>query len=62
MALESADDAYGGGGLSVGVLGVGNGVTDHVLEEHLEIIAGLSIDEAGDALDTELTRFVPPSK
>jgi hypothetical protein len=38
------------------VLGVGHGVADDVLEEHLEDTAGLLVDEAGDALDTTTAR------
>ena len=52
LALEGVDHVHGGHGLAAGVLGVGHGVTDHVLEEHLEDRAGLLVDEAGDALDT----------
>ena len=33
------------------MLGVGHGVADHVLEEHLEHAAGLLVDEPGDTLD-----------
>ena len=51
LALEGVDDVHGSDGFSAGVLGVGDGVTDHVLEEHLEDTAGLLVDEAGDALD-----------
>ena len=52
LALERVDDVHGGDGLAAGVLGVGHGVTDDVLEEDLEDTAGLLVDEAGDALDT----------
>ena len=52
LALESVHDIHGGDGLAARVLGVGHGVTDHVLEEHLEDRAGLLVDEAGDALAT----------
>ena len=52
LALEGVDDVHGGDGLAAGVLGVGDGVTDDVLEEDLEDTAGLFIDHAGDALDT----------
>ena len=51
LALEGVDDVHGGDGLSASVLGVGHGVTDDVLEEHLEYAAGLFVDEATDALD-----------
>jgi hypothetical protein len=52
LPLESVDDVHGGDGLPLGVLGVGDGVTDHVLKEHLEHAAGLLVDESGDALDS----------
>ena len=34
------------------MLGVGDGITDHVLEEDLEDATGLLVDEARDALHT----------
>jgi len=52
LALERVDDIHGGDGLSASVLGVGHGITDDVLEEHLEDATGLFVDETGDALDT----------
>ena len=55
LTLQSVDDVHGGDGLALGVLGVRNGVTDDVLEEHLEDTAGLLVDEAGDSLDTTTT-------
>ena len=51
LALEGVDDVHGGDSLAAGVLGVGHGVTDHVLQEDLENTAGLLVDEARDALD-----------
>ena len=41
LALERVDDIHGGDGLPAGVLGVGDRIADHVLEEHLEDTAGL---------------------
>ena len=55
LALEGIDDIERGDGLALGVLGVGDGVTDDVLEEDLEDGAGLLVDEAGDTLDTTTT-------
>ena len=55
LALEGVDHIHGGHGLPLGVLGVGDGITDDVLEENLENTAGLLVDEAGDALDTATT-------
>ena len=52
LSLEGVDDVHGSHGLSLGVLGVGDGVTDDVLQEGLENSAGLLVDEARDALDS----------
>ena len=52
LSLESVDDIDGGDRLSLGVLGVGDGVTDNVLKEGLEDASGLVIDGARDSLDT----------
>ena len=51
LSLEGIDDIEGGDGLSLGVLGVDNGVADNVLEEAAEDGAGLLVDVGGDALD-----------
>ena len=56
LALEGVHDVEGGDGLAAGVLGVGDGVADDVLKEHLQHTAGLLVDEAGDALDTTTAR------
>lgn len=56
LALESVDDVERGDGLALGVLGVGDGVTDDTLEEGLEDTAGLLVDHGRDTLDTTTTR------
>ena len=52
LSLQSVDHVHGGDGLALGVLGVGDGITDDVLEEHLQDTAGLFVDEPGDTLHT----------
>ena len=52
LSLESIDDIHGGDSLPLGVLGVGDSVTDDVLKEDLEDTSGLLVDEARDTLDT----------
>ena len=52
MSLEGVDDIESGDSLSLGVLGVSNGVLDNVLEEASENNSGLVIDERADSLDT----------
>lgn len=44
LALESVDNVEGGDGLALGVLSVGDGVTDDTLEEGLEDTTGLLVD------------------
>lgn len=44
LALEGVDDVEGGDGLALGVLGVGDSVTDDTLKEGLEDGAGLLVD------------------
>ena len=55
LPLQGIDHVHGGDGLPLGVLGVGDGVTDHVLQEHLEDTAGLLVDQAGDTLHSAAT-------
>ena len=52
LPLQSIDDIHGGDSLPLGVLGVGDSVTDDVLKEDLEDTSGLLVDEARDTLDT----------
>jgi hypothetical protein len=55
LPLEGVDDIHGRDGLPLGVLGVGDGVTDDVLEEHLQDTASFLVDEPRDALDSTAT-------
>jgi hypothetical protein len=59
LALERVDDVHGCDGLAARVLGVGDGVADHVLQEDLEDAAGLLVDEPGDALHAAPARQPP---
>ena len=52
LSLKSIDDIESGDGLSLGVLGVADGISDNVLEEASEDNSGLVIDEGADSLDT----------
>ena len=44
LALESVDDVKGGDGLALGVLSVGDGITDDTLEEGLQDTSSLLVD------------------
>ena len=52
LSLEGVDDVEGGDSLSLGVLGVDDGVPDDVLEEASEDDTGLFVDVRGDSLDS----------
>ena len=56
LALEGIHNVKSGDGLALGVLGVGDGIADDVLQEVTEDSAGLLIDQTGDALDTTTAR------
>ena len=62
LSLERVDHVHGGDSLALGVLGVGDRVADHVLQEHLQHPAGLLVDEPGDALHTTTTSQAPNSR
>ena len=51
LSLEGVDDVESGDGLSLGVLGVGDGVPDHIFEENFKNTSGLFVDKTGDALN-----------
>jgi len=55
LALESVDDIKRSDGLALGVLSVGDGITDDTLEEGLENTAGLLVDHGRNTLDTTTT-------
>lgn len=55
LALEGVDNVEGGDGLALGVLSVGDSVTDDTLKEGLEDTTGLLVDHGRDTLDTTTT-------
>ena len=52
LSLQGVDNVHGSDGLPLGVLGVGHGITDDVLEEHLQDSTGLLVDESRNSLHT----------
>ena len=52
LSLEGVDDIKGSDGLSAGVFGVGDRVSDDVLKERSEDSSGLLVDVRADSLDT----------
>ena len=62
LALERVDHVHGRDRLALGVLRVGDGVPDHVLQENLEHPAGLLGDEPGDALDATAAGQAPDGR
>lgn len=56
LALECVNNVERGDGLALGVLSVGDRVTNHRLEEELQNTTGLVVDKTRDTLDTTSTR------
>ena len=56
LTFQGIDDIHSGDSLPLGVLGVGDGITDDVLKENLEDTTGLFVDESRDSLDSTTTR------
>lgn len=52
LPLERVHNIHGRHGLPLGVLCVGDGIANDVLQEDLEDAAGFFVDEARNALDT----------
>jgi len=59
LSLESVDHIHGSDSLPLGVFSVGDSVSDHVLQEHLENSTSLLVDEARDTLDSSTTSQPP---
>ena len=52
LPLQSVDHIHGGDSLPLGMLSVGDCVTDHILQEDLQHTPGLFIDQSRDTLHT----------
>ena len=52
LAFQGVDNVESGDSLSLGMLSVGDGITDDVFQEDLEDTSGFFVDQAGDTLDT----------
>ena len=59
LPLESVDHVHGGDSLPLGVLSVGDGISDDVLQEDLENSTSLLIDESRDPLDSSTASQSP---
>ena len=55
LTLQSIDNVHGCDCLPLGVLRVGDGITDDVLQEDLQDSTGLLVDETTDALHSTTT-------
>ena len=62
MALQGVHYVHGSDSLSLGVLGVGDSITDDILKEHLQHSTSLLIDETADALHTTSTSETTDSR
>ena len=55
LTLQGVDNIHGGDCLPLGVLSVGDGITDDILQEYLQHTTGLFIDQTRDSLHTTPT-------
>jgi hypothetical protein len=55
LAFQSIDNVHGCDGLSLGVFGVCDGITNDVLEENFQNATGFFVDQARDTLHTATT-------
>ena len=46
LSLQSVDNIHSSDGLTLGMLGVSNCITDDILEENFEYTSGLFVDES----------------
>ena len=59
LALQSVDNVHGGDGLSLGVLSVGDCISDDILQEHLQHSTGLFVDQTADSLHSTTASKTP---
>lgn len=59
LTLESVYNVHSSHGLPLGVLSVGDGVTDDVFQEHLENSTSFFVDEPRDTLDSTTSSKTP---
>ena len=52
LSFQGIDDIHGGDGLSLGMLGVGDSISDDVFQENLEDTTGFFVDQTRNTLDT----------
>ncbi|XP_055611520.1 uncharacterized protein LOC129758101 [Uranotaenia lowii] len=55
LSLQGIDDVHSSDGLALGVFSVGDSVTDHVFQEHLQHTSGFLVDQTRDTLDSSTT-------
>ena len=55
LTLESVDDVHGSDGFPLGVLGVGDCVTDNVLQKDLQDTTSFLVDKSRNTLDSTTT-------
>ena len=62
LPLESIDHIHGGDGLPLGVLSVGDSISDDVLQENLQNSTSLLIDQTRDPLDSSMAGQSPDGR
>ena len=62
LPLESVDHVHGSDGLPLGVLSVGDSISDDVLQENLQNSTSLLIDQTRDPLDSSTAGQSPDGR
>jgi len=52
LSFQGIDNVHSGDGLPLGMLGIGDCISNHVLEEVLQHTSGFLVDESADSLNT----------
>lgn len=56
LAFQCVDDIHGSDGLPLGVLGVGDSISDHIFKENFEDSSSFFVDQSADSLYSTTTR------
>ena len=59
LAFQGVHYIHGGDGLSLGVLSVGDCISDDVFQKHLQHSTGLLVDQTADSLHSATTSKTP---
>ncbi|GFR09664.1 uncharacterized protein TNCT_459151 [Trichonephila clavata] len=62
LSLKSIDDVHGSYGFPLGVLGVSDGITDNILQEHFQDTASFLVNQTGNTFHSTTSCQTPNSR